>query len=692
MKQENLTLVCVIEPEENLNRQIVLKLSEQKLNVKGFLDMEGALNILFNWEMDALVLIDYKLFKENEIRLSDLSNYFKDRIKFILMADNSRKDDFCIKDNIIIKNQCFLNLLPYLIDKTIYQFKLNQKLVELQGELKESLERYQLVIEGSSDGIFEWNIKNNSMFYSKQYKNALGLSPNDKFETLGDWIKLLHPEDKEHVLSTLRDYLGRKIENYCVEYRISHKDGEYKWMLTKGQAIWDKESKPLRIAGSHTDITERKINDKQLFELAYLDKVTGLHNRAYFLEKINEVIEQNEVGKQFAVLFIDLDKFKEVNDTLGHDIGDLLLRDVSKILKNHVSEEDIVVRLGGDEFIILKRIVNHVSEIREFCEEIDQQFVEPWFIHGRKFYITLSIGIAIYPRDGIDCRTLMKNADMAMYRAKELGRNKFVFFSSYINKDLVSRIEINSELKAALKNEEFVLYYQPLIDVATKKTIGAEALIRWKHPTKGIIMPGQFIQEAENSELIIPIGEWVLKTAINQLKEWKNKGYTKLPLSVNVSALSFQQPNFIEYLKRNIEEAGISTDLLELEITESTVLKDISHTRLVLDRLKEMGIRVYLDDFGTGYSSLNYLSKLPIYGFKLDRGFIEEIPANQMQAAIAKALITLAQDLNLKVTAEGVEVKKQEEFLESNKFNRIQGYLYSKPLPKDEFVNWLDKS
>lgn len=696
MQQKNLTFVCVIEPDEKLNKQIVLKLRQHKLEVSGFLDIQGAIDFMSNWESSILVLIDGNLFKENEIRIADLSCYYKDKINFIQMIDgyeaNDREEKLCIDNDLIIKNKCFLNILPYFIGKTINQLNLNRKLTQLKRELKDSLERYQLVVEGSSDGIFEWNIRNNSSFYSKQYKKALGLSEEDKFENMRDWIKLLHPEDKGYVLDTLRDYLGRKVEDYSIEYRIKNKNGEYRWMLAKAKAIWDSKGRPIRLAGSHTDITERKMQERQLYELAYFDKVTGLYNRAYFLEKIDEVIEKNEDGDRFAVFFIDLDKFKEVNDTLGHDTGDLLLRDVSNILKSHVDEEDIVARLGGDEFIVFKKIKNNIIEIMQFCNVIQEQFVEPWTIKDRKFYITLSIGIALYPRDGIDCRSLMKNADMAMYRAKELGRNKYVFYNSFINKNLVNKVEINSDLKDALENKEFTLYYQPLIDVVTKKTIGAEALIRWNHPTKGIIMPGQFIPEAEDSGLIIPIGEWVLKTAIKQLKKWQSGGFKKIPVSVNVSAIRFQQPNFVEDLKKYIEEADISADLLELEITESTILKDILNTKVVLEKLSKMGIRVYLDDFGTGYSSLNYLSKLPIYGFKLDRGLIGEIPTNQMQTAIAKSLINLAHDLNLKVTAEGVEKLEQTQFLESHNFSRIQGYLYSKPLPKNEFEDWLKKN
>lgn len=695
MRQENLTLVCVIEPDESLNRQIESKLTQQNVNIKGFTDFQSAVSFLFNWESSVLMLIDCNLFWENEDRISDLSNYCRERIKIIQMVsfseENSETEAVCINNNVIVKNKCFLNMLPYFIDMAINQFNLNQRLLQIQGELRESLERYQLVVEGSSDGIFEWNISNNSMFYSNQYKRALGFSEDDKFESLKNWIRLLHPEDKEYVVNRLRDYLNKKINSYSVEYRIKNKSGEYRWMMVKAQAIWDSEGKPLRVAGSHTDITERKMHEKQLHELAYKDRVTGSYNRAYFLEKIDQVIDQIEDGEQFAVYFIDLDKFKDVNDTLGHDMGDLLLRDVSNILISYVDKEDIVARLGGDEFIVLKRIRNNIIEIMEFCNVIQGRFVEPWIIKDHKFYITLSIGIALYPRDGVDGRALMKNADMAMYRAKDLGRNKHVFYNSYINKNLVDKIEINSDLKTALANEEFILYYQPLIDVVTKKTIGAEALIRWNHPTKGIIMPGQFIQEAEDSGLIIPIGEWVLQTAIKQIKEWETKGYKQIPVSVNVSALRFQQPKYVEDLRRYIEEADISPSLLEIEITESTMLKDISYTRVVLDRLNKLGVRVYLDDFGTGYSSLNYLSKLPIYGFKLDRGFMEEIPTDKMQTAIAKSLIALAHDLNLKVTAEGVERHQQTEFLEAYKFNRIQGYLYSKPLPKDEFEAWLSK-
>lgn len=692
---ENSTLVCIIEPDEKLNKQIESVLSQQKFNIKWFLDIQNAIDFMFTWKSGILLLINWDLYKENEGRISEILRFYKDRISIIKMArdmveDNGRKV-FCIGNDVIVKNNCFFNVLPFFVDKSIEQLNLNQRISKIEGELKESLDRYRLVVEGSSDSIFDWNIKNDTFFYSSQYKESLGLSSEYKFESIRDWVRLLHPDDKVRVLSRLREYLGRKIDSFSVEYRIMHKNGEYKWMMTKGLAIWDSKGKPIRIAGSHTDITERKIQESQLHELAYKDKVTGLNNRAYFLEKIDKVIEENKDGQQFAILFIDIDKFKEVNDTLGHDAGDLLLRDVSNILKNHIGKEDILARIGGDEFIILKRIKENIAEIMHFCLEIQDIFIEPWIINEHKFYITLSIGIAIYPRDGIDRKTLMKNADMAMYRAKDLGRNKYVFFNSYIDKKLVSKVETRSNLKAALKNEEFVLYYQPLIDVVTKRTIGAEALIRWKHPVKGIIMPGEFIQEAEDSGLIMPITEWVLKTVIKQLKEWESKGYELIPISINISALGFKQRNFAEDLRKCIDEAGISKDLLEIEITESTLLKDISHTQVVLKKLNDMGIKVYLDDFGTGYSSLSYLTKLPICGIKIDRGLVEDIPYNKRQTAVVKSLIDLAKELNLIVTAEGVEKQEQTQFLETYRLNRFQGYLYSRPLPGDEFQSWLNK-
>lgn len=470
---------------------------------------------------------------------------------------------------------------------------------------------------------------------------------------------------------------------------IERKDGSKIYVLWNSRVIYDNDE-PDIIVCMGVDITERKLSEERVRYLAFYDSLTGLPNRTYIMDEIDQVfLKAGRNNELVAIMFFDLDNFKKINDTLGHGYGDDLLVDIGNKLKDTIGENDKIARLGGDEFIILQTQIKSTDEIKVEAEKIIKIFQEPWVLENKEFYITTSIGITVFPHDGTDVNTLLKNADTAMYRAKEVGKNTYQMFARSMNDKILEKYETESKLRRVLEREELELYYQPQIDIATGKMLGLEALLRWNHPDKGIISPMSFIPLAEETGMIVPIGEWVLRTACRQIKKWQDEGYPHLYVAVNFSSKQFQQKNFVGVVAGIIEETGINPNRLEIEITESVAMHDLNLTIDILRKLKSMGIQISLDDFGTGYSSLNYLKQLPINTLKIDKTFIHGITETSYEKVITSSLIIMAHDMNLIVTAEGVETPAQLAFLKKHKCDKAQGYLYSEPLPADEFEKYM---
>ncbi|HOP93004.1 MAG TPA: EAL domain-containing protein [Acetivibrio thermocellus] len=438
------------------------------------------------------------------------------------------------------------------------------------------------------------------------------------------------------------------------------------------------------------DITEIKKKDEILYNMEYYDPLTGLPNRSLFSDRLKMALAQSKRNNEMcALIILDLDNFKAINDTLGHSVGDMLLKQVAEKIKGYLREVDTVARIGGDEFIIIQPQIKDINDATRAADRILKKFQQPWILEGKEYYITASMGIGIYPNDGEDPQTIFKNADTALYRAKELGRNNYQLYTESMNQKVLQRLDIENSLRRAIEKEEFVLFYQPQIDIKTGKIVGFEALLRWYHPDYGLMPPMEFIPVAEDSGLIVVIGEWVLETACRQNKKWIECGLEPHLISVNLSARQFQRSNIVEVIDRIRSSTGLAPELLELEITESTAMQDLSFTIDVLNQLRKKGIRVSLDDFGTGYSSLNYLRQLPIDTLKIDKSFVQDIRANSKEEAIAKTVISLAHKLDLTVVAEGVETKEQLLFLKKEKCDKAQGYLFSKPLPAEEIEKML---
>lgn len=452
----------------------------------------------------------------------------------------------------------------------------------------------------------------------------------------------------------------------------------YTWN-TKLKNEVTKRTKELEIAYS-----EVKSQQDRIYTLAYYDSSTGLPNRINFSETLDKAIENLGEYEKLAVLYLDFDKFKYINDSLGHDIGDNILKIFGSMLQNLMTEIKQVARAGGDEFLILIIDSTKDAELEDKINRIIEKFSEPVIYGGIEIYLTASIGVANYPEGGEDSISLIKNAEIAMYEAKNMGRNSYFIYQDYIGRKGYHNLILLNELRQAVTNEEFVLYYQPKIDINTGNLVDVEALIRWNNPRKGLIYPNEFIPLAEEVGLIYPIGEWVIREACRQIRKWIDMGINPVPISVNISARQFMRHNFLDVISKILEEMCIDPKYLAIEITESIAISDIQYTLEVLCKLKKLGISVIMDDFGTGYSNLRYIGEMKIDELKIDRSFVKNIEKGEMNIAIISTIIELMKKFNISVTAEGVETKEQLNILKGLGCNKAQGYYFSKPIPADE--------
>jgi len=439
-----------------------------------------------------------------------------------------------------------------------------------------------------------------------------------------------------------------------------------------------------------TDISGRKKDEERLQFLANYDELTALPNRRMFDQRLDYALAHaHRYGKQLAVVYIDLDRFKIINDTLGHAAGDLLLREAAGRLRHCLRESDAVARFGGDEFVVLITEFAQKHDVVGVAHKLLEAMACPYLLSGQECHVTASIGISSYPDDSKDAQTLIKNADVAMYRAKERGKNNFQFYAAQMNVYSFDRLALESSLRHALERNEFLLHYQPKVNVRSGNITGTEALVRWQHPDMGMVAPAQFIPVAEETGLIVPLGEWVLRTACAQNREWQRQGFPHLRVAVNLSPRQFRQENLVREVAKILQETGLDAGSLELEITESMVFQDPEQAAKILTELRAMGLSLSIDDFGTGYSSLAYFKRFPITSVKIDRCFIQDLPEAADTAAITRAIIAIADSLKLNVVAEGVENEEQLDFLREHKCPEIQGYYFSRPLPPHEFAGML---
>jgi len=555
--------------------------------------------------------------------------------------------------------------------------------------LLESEERFRSVAQAANDAIISANTHGNIVSWNRGAQVMFGYSEE---EILGKTLTLLMPERfrnaHEEGIKRASKTNERRIIGKTVELFGLRKDGS-EFPLELSVSLWETREGKF-FSGIIRDITGRKQAEERLQHLAHHDEVTGLANRSMFFERLNQELSRARWhNRLLAVLFLDLDRFKVINDTLGHATGDSLLRAVGKRIKDTAREGDIIARLGGDEFAVMLVDVAEVHDIPTIAKKIIDALNKPFVLEGKDIFVTTSIGIGIFPDDGNEAEVLLQKADIAMYRAKEEGKNTYQIYSPAMNTMALQRLTMETQLRQALERNEFILHYQPKVDLNTGRIIGMEALIRWQHPELGIVSPNEFIPILEETGLILPVGEWVIRTACAQNKAWQENGFTPLRVAVNLSARQLKQQSIVEMAVGVLNETGLHPTYLEMELTENILMEHKRGSIAMMDELNARGIHFAIDDFGTGYSSLSYLRRFTIHSLKIDRSFIQNIATDPDSAVIVKAIIAMAKNLRLKVVAEGVETGEQLEFLLQHKCDEIQGYYFSPPLTVEKFTHLL---
>lgn len=560
-----------------------------------------------------------------------------------------------------------------------------------QSKLEESLsiseERWKFALTGAGEGVWDWNLETDEVFRSGQWFKIYGYASSEVGITAADGRKLMHPDDVSRAVEELTAHLQGQTDIYSSEYRMRCKDGSWKWILSRGMIVSrNPDGKPVRMIGTHTDISERKRHEEEIFRIAHYDKVTGLANRVLFQHRLQQDIQITKRSRQsLALMYLDLDRFKEINDTLGHDVGDRLLESVASRLEACVRSSDIVARLGGDEFTIILNHQNRLADVEVVAQAVLDQLSQPFALAGEELYVSASIGITIAPEDGSDAEVLLKNADQAMYAAKSAGGNTFNFFTESMQEASLKRMHITADLRTAIAQDQFELHYQPIVELASGAITKAEALIRWNHPDKGLISPAEFIPIAEEKGLIMEIGNQVFLKASHQVRQWREK-IPDFQLSINKSPIQLKQNrnNRLDWLS-HLDGMGLPGQALAIEITEGVLLDASDNVISLLRNFHEAGLSIAIDDFGTGYSSLSYIKKFHIHFIKIDKSFTAGLKPGGENLALCEAIIVMAHKLGMKVIAEGVETEEEHRLLHDAGCDFGQGYYYSRPLPAERF-------
>ena len=554
------------------------------------------------------------------------------------------------------------------------------RFVDLHRDIETSEERYRLAVDGSNDGLYDWNLDTGDVHYAPRLREMLGFGgrPGEFGNGVNALTDRIHPEDAERVKTALVSHLKSETPFFEDEFRIRHRDGSYLWVLARGASVRDEGGRALRMAGSLTDMTRRGV----------FDPLTGLPNRLLFMDRLARLIQrpaaEESDDSRFAVLFLDLNGFKVVNDTLGHQVGDQLLKEVSHRLQGCVRASDTVARLGGDEFVMLLERIRVPQGVRVTVDRIEWRLSQPFVLEGREFFISAAMGAVIDTTGYENAEDLVRDADTAMYRAKEQGEGCAVFDLA-MRRRLTDRLRMESELRRALKRGEFVVHYQSIINLLSGEVEGYEALVRWDHPTDGLILPGDFIGLMEETGLILPLGRWVMEQAVRTLHaRFGHLGADMPYVSVNLSPRHLIQDDLVLHVQDLLDEVAVEPDRLRLEITETAIIESPRQAQAVLEQLKMLGVRILMDDFGTGHSSLSYLQTLPIDTLKIDRTFIAQMSESPAGAELVHTIVRMATNLGLTVVAEGIETDEQRQLLQDMACDSGQGYLFHRPSEMEE--------
>ena len=580
------------------------------------------------------------------------------------------------------------------VDTMIEAFEVMQESIhQYITKIDASEKRLNLALEGSSDGLWDWNLLTNEIYYSPRWKEMLGFGDDELENSYETWERLTHLDDIEDALEYIEQFLSSTEIYYEHRMRMSTKSKEYIPILSRGQKIFNSQGRAVRLIGTHVDMSEITKAQERLQHQAEHDTLTNLPNRLLFIERLEKaIIKAQKSSKKIAILFLDLDHFKEINDSLGHNIGDKLLQDIASILEKSMRHCDTISRFGGDEFAIIIDNIEDESTITTLLERIMENINRAHTIEGNEFFTTFSIGIAIYPKDGKDSEMLLKNADAAMYKAKKSGRNSYRFYTNDMTQKALERMQLETALRNALANNGLSVYYQPQVNLQTKKIIGMEALVRWEDEVLGKVDTQLFISLAEEIGLITAIDTFVMKQVVEDVARWNQEQIKSVRVALNISVIELTHGNYFELFSQMLQKSGCLPSQFEFEITESQIMRDPNSSIKKLRELSDMGVELSIDDFGTGYSSLAYLKQLPIHKLKIDKSFIDDIVWDRDDREIIKTIIAMAKNLNLGVIAEGVESLEQVEYLLKNSCDEVQGYYYYRPMPRDEITKILQKA
>ncbi len=619
-------------------------------------------------DSNAEVTFDRVLSDAGQVPVVVMTGQDDDRTALAAMRDGAQ--DYLVKDR--VDADVLVRSIRYAIERK-----------RVEEQLRVSEERYSLAVTGANDGIWDWDLQADTIYLSDRWCEIVGLDPDGGAVPPDAWFSRVHPNDLPGLRGDLDQHLEGDTGHFECEHRLMDAGGAYRWVLARGLAVANERGDAVRLAGSLTDIHPRKMAEEQLVHDALHDGLTQLPNATLFIDRLTVAIARarRDSDYKFAVLFFDLDRFKVINDSLGHEMGDRLLVAIGERLLSFLRPGDTVARLGGDEFAILATDIEEAADATRIAERIQQELNRSFDLGQHQVFTGASIGIALSTTGYASPQDVLRDADIAMYRAKGNGKAGYAVFDESMHQRAVELLKLETDLRKAIDAQEFVVHYQPIVDLARGTMEGVEALVRWQHPERGLVMPRDFIPVAEETGMIVPIGWVVLREACRQMVSWNGvPGGTELALSVNLSARQFSQGDLVEQLTSILDETGLDPGKLRIEIIESLIMDDAEGAIEKLSQLRALGCKIHLDDFGTGYSSLSYLHKLPTHTVKIDRSFVRRMNGNGGRDEIVETIVSLARSLGMEVAAEGLETPDQFQRLRSLKCEYGQGFFFSKPL------------
>lgn len=674
--------LLIIDSDPITRDSILQRLSKRGFNAAGVDSAQNAHAWINSHHID-LVLLDIELPDINGLQLLKAlrQKYSTAQLPIIMVTGRTTSED-AVKALASGANDYVSKPIDFPVVLARIQTQLSRKHAE--AALRESEERYALAARGANDGLWDWDIVAGKMHFSPRWKSMLGWEEHEISDNPNEWFLRIHPDDIERVRADISTHLEESTPHYEGEYRMLHRDGNYLWMLGRGLAVRNASGIVCRMAGSQTDITRGKV----------VDVLTGLPNRVLFMDRLSRSFERTRrrTDKTIAVVFLDLDSFKLINDSLGHLVGDQVLVTIAGRLESTLRSGDsiarfgrnhTIARLGGDEFTVLLEDITSVEDATRVAERISADLAKPFVVAGQELFPSASMGIALYSPSYQNPEELLRDADTAMYSAKALGKGRYEIFDANMRANTIAKLQLDTEFRRAIERREFENYYQPIVSLNTGTILGFETLVRWNHASRGIVSPKEFIPVAEETGLIVPLGQWILETACQQMCFWQGRFPEDSPLllSVNLSPRHFMQSDLVQRCSAILYETQLSPGSLILEVTESAMIPDPEAAINVMRQLKSLGVQIALDDFGTGYSSLSYLHRFPLDTLKIDRAFISRTMEDH---EIIRTILTLGRNLGIKVVAEGVETAEQVKKLQDLGCEFAQGYFFSDPVTAQE--------